>query len=60
MTVSAPAQNFEAFGVHYADLACETDDVLWNLAATEDDYLGLDHMDRSRALRNGTGDLFLR
>ncbi|KAF4120217.1 ubiquitin carboxyl-terminal hydrolase 7 [Geosmithia morbida] len=36
------------------------DDVLWDLAATEDDYLGLDHVDRARAMRNGTGDLFLR
>lgn len=28
--------------------------------ATEDDYLGLDHVDRTRSLRNGVGDLFLR
>ncbi|KOS19761.1 Ubiquitin carboxyl-terminal hydrolase 21 [Escovopsis weberi] len=36
------------------------DDVLWNLMASEDDYLGLDHPDRTRSLRNGVGDLFLR
>ncbi|KID87115.1 Peptidase C19, ubiquitin carboxyl-terminal hydrolase 2 [Metarhizium guizhouense ARSEF 977] len=36
------------------------DDELWTMAATEDDYLGLDHVDRTRSLRNGVGDLFLR
>ncbi|KFA48120.1 hypothetical protein S40293_09283 [Stachybotrys chartarum IBT 40293] len=36
------------------------DDELWNVASSEDDYLGLDHTDRSRSLRNGAGDLFLR
>jgi ubiquitin carboxyl-terminal hydrolase 7 len=36
------------------------EDVLWNAASSEDDYLGLDHVDRSRSLRNGVGDLFLR
>ncbi|KAK5993223.1 Deubiquitinating enzyme 15 [Cladobotryum mycophilum] len=36
------------------------DDILWNLASSEDDFLGLDHPDRTRALRNGVGDLFLR
>ncbi|KAK0752159.1 hypothetical protein B0T18DRAFT_404252 [Schizothecium vesticola] len=36
------------------------DDILWEVAASEDDYLGLDHVDRSRSLRNGVGDLFLR
>lgn len=36
------------------------DDELWNIASSEDDYLGFDHPDRTRALRNGVGDLFLR
>ncbi|KAK3359743.1 hypothetical protein B0T25DRAFT_533748 [Lasiosphaeria hispida] len=36
------------------------DDVLWDVAANEDDYLGLDHPDRTRSLRNGVGDLFLK
>ncbi|KAL7816955.1 putative ubiquitin hydrolase [Trichoderma aethiopicum] len=36
------------------------DDELWNIASSEDDYLGFDHPDRSRSLRNGVGDLFLR
>lgn len=36
------------------------DDILWDLSAPEDDYLGLDHADRSRSLRNGVGDLFLK
>lgn len=36
------------------------EDVLWNVAASDDDYLGLDHVDRTRTLRNGAGDLFLR
>lgn len=39
---------------------CRLDDVLWDVAATEDDFLGLDHLDRTRAVRNGGGDLFLR
>ncbi|KAK3328499.1 hypothetical protein B0T19DRAFT_424769 [Cercophora scortea] len=38
----------------------EDDDILWEVAASEDDFLGLDHADRSRSLRNGTGDLFLK
>jgi len=38
----------------------EDDDELWSVATTEDDYLGLDHVDRSRSVRNGGGDLFLR
>ncbi len=37
-----------------------TDDVLFDVAANEDDYLGLDHVDRSRSMRNGVGDLFLK
>ncbi|KAK2601922.1 ubiquitin-specific protease ubp15 [Conoideocrella luteorostrata] len=36
------------------------DDELWNIVAPEDDFLGLDHVDRTRSLRNGVGDLFLR
>jgi len=36
------------------------DDVLWEVAAQDDDLLGLDHVDRTRSLRNGAGDLFLR
>ncbi|KAG6004547.1 hypothetical protein E4U21_000931 [Claviceps maximensis] len=35
-------------------------DELWTLVAPEEDLLGLDHMDRTRSLRNGVGDLFLR
>jgi ubiquitin carboxyl-terminal hydrolase 7 len=37
-----------------------TDDVLYDVASHEDDLLGLDHLDRTRAIRNGAGDLFLR
>ena len=40
-------------------LTC-TDDVLYDVASHEDDLLGLDHLDRTRAIRNGAGDLFLR
>ncbi|AEO63311.1 8c6c3997-ee0a-462a-991b-d5e8e1ac56d1 [Thermothielavioides terrestris] len=36
------------------------DDILWDVAANSDDCLGLDHPDRTRSLRNGAGDLFLR
>lgn len=36
------------------------DDELWEVASSEDDMLGLDHVDRTRSLRNGVGDLFLR
>ncbi|KAK1760881.1 ubiquitin carboxyl-terminal hydrolase [Echria macrotheca] len=36
------------------------DDILWDVAANEDDLLGLDHVDRSRSIRNGVGDLFLK
>ncbi|CAM1508456.1 Fc.00g053040.m01.CDS01 [Cosmosporella sp. VM-42] len=36
------------------------DDELWTAAASDDDYLGLDHMDRTRSVRNGAGDLFLK
>lgn len=35
------------------------DDILWNAASSDDDMLGLDHVDRTRVVRNGT-DLFLR
>lgn len=35
------------------------DDILWNAASSDDDMLGLDHVDRTRVARNGT-DLFLR
>lgn len=36
------------------------EDELWSVAQTDDDYLGFDHVDRTRTLRNGVGDLFLR
>ncbi|KAK0727330.1 hypothetical protein B0T26DRAFT_637316 [Lasiosphaeria miniovina] len=36
------------------------DDVLWDVAANEDDFLGLNHPDRTRSLRNGVSDLFLK
>ncbi|KAM7208755.1 hypothetical protein V8F20_000918 [Naviculisporaceae sp. PSN 640] len=36
------------------------DDILWNVASNEDDYLGLDHPDRSRPHRNGGGDLVIK
>ncbi|KAF5005389.1 hypothetical protein FDECE_8153 [Fusarium decemcellulare] len=36
------------------------DDVLSTFIQGDDDYLGLDHVDRTRTLRNGVGDLFLR
>ncbi|KAK4185020.1 putative ubiquitin carboxyl-terminal hydrolase [Podospora australis] len=36
------------------------DDILWEVAQNSDDSLGLDHPDRSRTLRNGAGDLFLK
>lgn len=35
------------------------DDILWNAASSDDDMLGLDHVDRTRVARNGP-DLFLR
>ncbi|KAL2152444.1 hypothetical protein VTH82DRAFT_5628 [Thermothelomyces myriococcoides] len=35
------------------------DDILWDVAGP-DDSLGLDHPDRTRAVRNGAGDLFLK
>lgn len=37
-----------------------TDDILSELATEDDDQLGLDHVDRTRTLRNGVGDLFLK
>ncbi|KAF4635550.1 hypothetical protein G7Y89_g2550 [Cudoniella acicularis] len=36
------------------------DDVIWDVATQDDDMLGLDHVDRTRVIRNGAGDLFLR
>jgi len=36
------------------------DDILWEVASHDDDLLGLDHVDRSRVIRNGAGDLFLK
>lgn len=36
------------------------DDRLWNLTSSDDEFLALDHPDRSRSLRNGVGDLFLK
>ncbi|KAK4044791.1 hypothetical protein C8A01DRAFT_42409 [Parachaetomium inaequale] len=36
------------------------DDILWDVAAGADDCLGLDHPDRTRSVRNGAGDLFLK
>ncbi|CAN8095307.1 unnamed protein product [Discula destructiva] len=38
----------------------QDDDVLSALATEPDDQLGLDHVDRTRTLRNGVGDLFLK
>jgi len=35
------------------------EDILWDVAV-QDDHLGLDHVDRSRQVRNGAGDLFLK
>lgn len=43
-----------------SELTISQDDVLWDLSGTDDDYLGLDHVDRTRSTRNGVGDLFLR
>lgn len=37
-----------------------TDDELYSVASQDDDLLGLDHLDRTRTIRNGAGDLFLR
>lgn len=36
------------------------DDTIWDLASQEEDMLGLDHVDRTRTIRNGAGDLFLK
>ncbi|OAQ77587.1 ubiquitin C-terminal hydrolase [Purpureocillium lilacinum] len=36
------------------------EDELYGNVSPEDDFLGLDHADRTRSLRNGVGDLFLR
>ncbi|KAM3524529.1 hypothetical protein NHJ13051_004479 [Beauveria bassiana] len=38
----------------------EDDDELWTMATSEDDFLGLDHPDRTRSVRNGSEALFLR
>lgn len=48
------------FGGNQLTTKYNVDDELWNIASSEDDYLGFDHPDRTRALRNGVGDLFLR
>jgi ubiquitin carboxyl-terminal hydrolase 7 len=37
-----------------------TDDIIWDVASNADDSLGMDHPDRSRSVRNGAGDLFLK
>ncbi|KAK4104898.1 cysteine proteinase [Parathielavia hyrcaniae] len=38
-----------------------TDDhILWDVAGSTDDSLGMDHPDRTRSVRNGAGDLFLK
>lgn len=43
--------------VHYL----QDDEVLTEiLSGDDDDFLGLDHVDRTRSMRNGTGDLFLK
>jgi ubiquitin carboxyl-terminal hydrolase 7 len=42
-----------------ANLLFSADDILWDVTQ-EDDCLGLDHPDRTRSLRNGAGDLFLK
>jgi ubiquitin carboxyl-terminal hydrolase 7 len=39
--------------------ALNDDDILWDMTNLDDDFLGLDHVDRSRGLRNGIEDLFL-
>ncbi|KAH8654046.1 ubiquitin carboxyl-terminal hydrolase [Tricladium varicosporioides] len=36
------------------------DDIIWDVATHDDDMLGLDHVDRTRVIRNGVGDLFLK
>ncbi|KAK4148186.1 uncharacterized protein C8A04DRAFT_33677 [Dichotomopilus funicola] len=36
------------------------EDILWDVATNADDCLGLDHPDRTRSVRNGAGDLFLK
>jgi hypothetical protein len=36
------------------------DSVLYDELKHDDDLLGLDHADRTRGVRNGAGDLFLR
>ena len=39
---------------------CDADDELLGVALSDEDYLGLDHVDRTKSVRNGGGDLFLR
>ena len=52
--------------VSFPELLCEqitnpiSDDVLFDLVDPDSDSLGLDHLDRSRNLRNGAVDLFLK
>ncbi|EAQ85996.1 hypothetical protein CHGG_07249 [Chaetomium globosum CBS 148.51] len=36
------------------------DDIVWEVATGADDSLALDHPDRTRSVRNGAGDLFLK
>ncbi len=36
------------------------DMILDDVVTSEDDLLGLDHVDRTRAIRNGAQDLFLK
>jgi ubiquitin carboxyl-terminal hydrolase 7 len=36
------------------------DDVLFSVVDPDSDQLGLDHIDRTRSIRNGAGDLFLK
>ena len=42
------------------DLLTRSDDELFAVASGDDGLLGLDHVDRTRIMRNGAGDLFLR
>lgn len=49
-------------GGHYPSkpMYLTDDSVLSELITSQDDKLGLDHVDRSRVIRNGAGDLFLK
>jgi len=42
------------------DWLTNLDDELFAVAGGDDGLLGLDHVDRTRTIRNGAGDLFLR